>query len=56
MKKSEGKKVTGFFFAYNAGFDDNTFLFGGLKFLKSPTTAEAKTVSFLLLEIHNICV
>lgn len=56
MKKSEGKKVIGFYFAYNAGFEDNTFLFGGLKFLISPTTVKAKTVSFLLLEIHNVCV
>ena len=56
MKNSEGKKAIGFYFAYNAGFEDNTFLFGGLKFLTSPTTAEAKTVSFLFLEIHKVCV
>lgn len=56
MNKSEGKKIDWFLFCQNAGFEDNTLLFGRLKFLTtSPTTAEAKTVSFLLLEIHKVC-
>lgn len=32
MKKSEGKKVIGFYFAYNAGFEENTFLLEDLSF------------------------